>query len=280
MLSLGLKRTVLVLMSAFILTGCPVYPSIPSRPVTIEGTPEPFPCAHFADAHWQEFRFGVDTQEDVIAAAGRMWGIEQEGFHWPEPDNFNPLPRLSWELGDVGVRYFAVFFEDGTLKEIDFLIAPYWQEDNSRGGPALTGEELAANTGSYPTLRQIIDCFGAPDMYSSYLLQGVEDAQLHLALWYVEEGLVFAHKSWGIHHAYLKPPPYPPELSMHFATMLPAGDAGRMGDARYGEEYLGRRKAYVRCILRPWPGSIEAMGIEEGSVTEYFLPAECVGAVE
>ena len=283
MLPSALKRIVPVLTSICILTGCPsmMMPSAPQRPVTIAGTPEPFPCAHFTDAHWKEFSYGEDTQEDVIASAGRIWGIEPEGFHSPEPDNYNPLPRLSWELGAVGVRYFAIFYEDGPLKQIDFQTAPYWQEDNTRKGLPRTVEEYASQTGSYPTMRQILDCFGAPDYYTAYWLQDVEASLLDLALWYVEEGLLFAHESWSNHHKYPGPPPYPPELSMHFAMMLPAGDAGRMVDVRYGEENLGQRKAYTRCILRPWPGSIEAMGIEEERASyKYFLPAECAGAVE
>ena len=280
MLSSAWKRSVPILISVFLLTGCPVYPSVPLRPVTIGGTPEPFPCAHFADGHWQAFNFSVDTQEDVIAAVGGIWGIEQEGFQQPTSDRNDPLPRLSWEVVDAGVRYFAVFYEDGRLKEIDFLIAPYWHEDSARGAPLIhTAEEFAANPGSFPTLGQIVNCFGAPDYYSAYWLQDVEASMLHLALWYVNEGLFFAHKSWSKHHKYPGPPPYPPELSMHFATMLPAGDAGRMVDVRYGEENLGRRKAYVRCILRPWPGSIEAMGIEEERPYGY-LSAECVEPTE
>lgn len=281
MLSSALKRTFLVVLSAIILTGCHLYPSVPQRPVTIKGTPEPFPCAHFANAHWKQFGYGVDTQEDVIAAVGRLWGIEREGFHSPASDNFNPLPRLSWEVADVGVRYFAIFYEDGPLKEFDFQTAPYWQEDNTRVGLPRTPEEIATQTGSYPTMRQIIDCFGAPDYYSAYWLQDIEDSMLNLALWYVDQGLVFSHSAWGQHHRRPLPPPFPHELSMHFATMLPPGDVATMVNVHYGTDYGGKRKEYVLCVIKPWPGSIEAMAVEDESTSQkYFLPAECVEPVE
>ena len=275
MLSFMLKRTVLAFTSICLLTGC-MMPSVPQRPVTITGTPEPYPCAHFADANWKEFRFGVDRQDDVIATVGRIWGIGPEEIQSHEPAQFHPLPRLSWEVTADGVRYFAIFYEDGPLKEVDFLTAPYWQEENNRIGLPLTLSEIGSQTGSYPTKGQVISCFGEPDFYTAYWHRDIEDAQLHLALWYVDQGLVFAHRSWGEHHRRPLPPPFPHELSMHFATLLPPGDVARMVNVHYGTDYGGKKKEYVLCVIKPWPGSIEAME-DEIVHLGYVLPPECEG---
>lgn len=246
-------RTALVVTSAVMLAGCNLMPSVPPRPVTTTGTPEPFPCANFADAHWKEFRIGVDTQDDVIATVGRIWGIEREDIRSPEPDNFHPFPRLSWEVADVGVRYFAEFYEEGPLREIDF------------------------DTGSYPTLGQVIECFGAPELYSAYWVQEAETGELNFALWYVDLGLVFSHVSYGRHHRQRPlPPPFPHGLNMHFATMLPLEDVAKMVPTHYKFDYPNK-KHYVLCIIKPWAGSIEDLGAEPEKIGSgyYSLPSEC-----
>ena len=273
MLSFALKRTVLVITSICILTGCSLFPSVPQRPVMITGTPEPYPCAHFADAYWKEFRFGVDRQDDVIATVGRIWGIGPEEIQSHEPAQFHPLPRLSWEVTADGVRYFAIFYEEGPLKEVDFLTAPYWQEENNRVGLPRPLAEIGSQTGSYPTLGQVIRCFGAPDFYSAYWVQEAETAELNLALWYVEQGLVFSHSSYSRHHRRPHPPPFPHELSMHFATMLASGDVAKMVNRHYEITPPGR-KEYVLCIIKPWPGLIEAMEDERVGFG-YVLPPKC-----
>ena len=271
------KRAVLIVTLLVILTGCSVMPSVPQRPVTITGTPEPYPCTHFADAHWKEFRFGLDTQDEVIAAVGRIWELGPEEIRSHQPAQFHPLPRLSWEVKADGVRYFAIFYENGTLKEIDYLTAPYWQEENNRVGLPLTFAEFRSHTGSYPTLRQVIDCFGAPEFYSAYWVQEAETGELNFALWYVDLGLIFSHVSYSAHHRQRPlPPPFPHGLSMHFATMLPGGDVAKMVTAHY-EFDAPNKKYYVLCIIKPWPGSIEDLEAEPERIGyDYFsLPSDC-----
>ena len=182
---------------------------------------------------------------------GRIWGIEREGIQSHEPEHSHPLPPFSWEVAAGGVRYSAEFHEEGPLNETDF------------------------EAGFFPTLGQVIDCFGAPDFYSAYWLQDIEDAMLMLALWYVDQGLVFSHRSWGQHHRRPLPPPFPQALSMHFATMLPPGDVAKMVNVHYEIASPGN-KEYVLCILKPWPGAIGAMEDEDGDVGfGYALPPEC-----
>ena len=176
------------------------------------------------------------------------------------------------------MRYFAIFYEDGPLKEVDFLTAPYWQEENNRVGLPRPLSESGSQTGSYPTMGQVISCFGEPDFYTAYWLQYIEDAKLNLNLWYVDQGLVFSHFSWGQHHRQ-RPlrtpfPPFPDELSMHFATLLPPGDVARMVNVHHETDYGGKQKEYVLCFIEPWPGSIEAME-DERARPGFEFPPEC-----
>ena len=254
MLSSTLKRTALVVTSVAILTGCSLMPGAPQMAVTTTGTPEPFPCSHFAEAHWKEFRFGVDTQDDVIAAVDRIWEIGPEEFQSHEPNQFHRFPRFSWDVAEGGVRYLAEYYEEGPLKEIDF------------------------ETGSFPTLRQVIDCFGAPEFYSAYWVQEAETGELNFALWYVDLGLVFSHVSYGKHHRQRPlPPPFPHGLNMHFATMLPLEDVAKMVTTHY-EFDAPNKKYYVLCIIKPWPGSIEDLEAEPELIGySYFsLPSSCI----
>ena len=41
--------------------------------VRITGTPEPVQCDDFAESYWKEFRFGIDSIEDVVATVSRLW---------------------------------------------------------------------------------------------------------------------------------------------------------------------------------------------------------------
>ncbi len=235
------------IISLCVLAGC--LPTIPKHPVVITGTPTPFPCVHFEDAHWKEFRFGVDTQNDVIAAAGRIWGIGHDDVQILDPGPTYPLSRVAWDVEASGINYAAAFYQEGALKRIYFSI------------------------GFSPTLDQVIGCFGPPDFYAAYKKQDLETAEINLEIWYANSGLVFLHNSYSGHHRRPIPPPFPHELSMLLIYIVPQGNVAKMVEVIYGTGSPGREE-FVLCVLRPWPGSIEAIEIEKTD-WHYTLPSEC-----
>ena len=45
-------------------------------------SPPPFSCDRFSESRWQEFHFGVDTLQDVIATLMELWGIERKYIYF------------------------------------------------------------------------------------------------------------------------------------------------------------------------------------------------------
>ena len=54
----------------FILTGC-----YAGDRQLLQCTPRPFSCASFTESFWEEFRFGVDSPDDIVATVTRLWNI-------------------------------------------------------------------------------------------------------------------------------------------------------------------------------------------------------------
>lgn len=246
-----LTRTVLVVASVWALTSCIEW-TLRSPPAVAKGTPEPFPCRHFVDFDWKEFQFGKDTQDEVIAKVSRFWERDQDSIRFHEPEFGTGIPQLSWEDSTSGVRHFAKFNEEGMLRSLYFF--NFW-------------------TRADPTLGQTLACFGRPDFYSSYSVKGIEYPLLHLEIWYVDRGIVLSHSSYLDNHRRFPPPPFPPELYMHLMEMVQPGDVEEMVAVALEMATPGRLE-YVECLLKPWPGSIEAMEIEDIG-WGYPLPPTC-----
>lgn len=206
---------------------------------TITGTPQPLPCAIFSETYWGEFGFGIDSPGDVIATVARLWAIDEARIQElePEPEEYRPYRQVVWESVDGRAEYFAQFREGEPLLLVDIVLS------------------------SDPSLAQIIDCLGEPDYYSAYVMPDIEDTQLRLDLWYAERGLVVSHNSWIGQHSH-DVSPISLALNMREIDVVAREDPAKMVSASYDWSNPGQPE-YILCVLRPWPGSIEAIEIEE-----------------
>ena len=226
-------RLALQVTLLFLLVGCGrTYPS-----PLVEGTPQPLSCSIFTDSRMREFRFGVDTPTDVASAAFEQWGVGQDQLAF---DNlYGGDLSLKWKGSDGNRRisYWAYFGSDRHLRHVEILWSP----------PA--------------TLAQVIRCLGDPDYYNAHYGSRPHEAPFELVLWYSDEGIFVAHDYLTISSSRtpLKPAqkidgfhlvePNRPELTL--PGLLPSmidGDRDNPGI-----------QAYVLCLLREWPGSIEAV---------------------
>ena len=234
--SRGRHALVIALALFFSLTAC----YVPESPI-VEGTPPPFSCARLTESHWAEFRFGVDSPDDVSATVSRLWHIDKDQIH------FQPLVKekllVTWP-GDTNVilnaRYSALFREERQLTKVDVR----W--DRSR---------------LPPTLAQVIDCLGFPQYYEAVYTPGAGEApyQLRLALWYTKKGLVVIHESF--HHIDQLPAIHLKQQMNSFTVVAP-GDLEQMVPNAYTIGDDPDVQAYGLCVLKPWPGSIEATEVE------------------
>ena len=129
-------------------------------------------------------------------------------------------------------RYTAHFHEDWKLSYIYFM---WWNRK--------------------PTLAQVIDCLGFPEHYAAYYEQGVEARALKVDLWYVDKGFVVEGYSF---HGQDQPPEIRPEYRMSAFDATIPGDLERM----ISTMHISAVHAYILCLLRPWPGSIEVIEVE------------------
>lgn len=113
-----------------------------------------------------------------------------------------------------------------------------------------------------PTLAQVIHCLGKPDYY---VAAHVEDNThwLEFNLWYVEKGIA-VKGSFDLHlfRAMAVRPETPMRNSATYElagdfVVVEAGDLERMVSDVYGSAF----GAWKLCLIRPWPGSIEALEI-------------------
>ena len=226
------------LMSIFLLTlsGCQVPLSDwPQPTLAVAGPPESFPCSIFDESQWQEFRFGLDSPADVVAIVARSRVKNKERI-WTDSLKHG-LETVDWhEFGDeLNVHYRAWFRKEQGL----FRVMGYWAPN--------------------PTMEQVLDCLGFPDYYKAIYAANIEAIQLSLTLWYTERGIIVEH------------------VSFYYQEQLPTIDADYGIDRFFfvapGEHEKMVVKAYMlgddldilayeSCILRPWPGSIEALEVE------------------
>ena len=199
-----------------------------SMPLQIIETPAPFSCAKFSIFRWQEFTFGVDSSDDVIATVAKLWGTDSDQVVGGAVQV--DFPYVRWNDADKEIYYVATF-EGEQLDRIDVLFHPA------------------------PTINQVIDCLGTPDYYIATGGSGEESTGLQF--WYVEKGFV---ADGHVFHTFPWQRPLetiPPGFGMYSFHVFPAGI-----------EQIARRFDYVDddgnpifCILEPWLGSIEAIKI-------------------
>ena len=200
-------------------------------------SPPPFSCDRFSESRWQEFHFGVDTLQDVIATLMELWGIERKYiyFRFYTVQDF----RIGWTddtRAFSGSGHFARFREDQRLSRITVE----WENPK-------------------PSLTQVIDCLGVPDLYAAYYEPVAEARSLELALWYVERGLIVQNSS--IHYRE-RTPDVSPRRRLEHLIVVPPGDLEEMVRNAYRGGDDPGAQAYTLCLLRPWPGSVEEIEVE------------------
>ena len=232
-------RFTLILVWMVILSGCTLPP-----PSTL-----PFSCTSFTESLWEEFRFGVDSPDDVVSTVARLWGIERDQVQFMltiSEDVYMARWRSSTIVG-TGGAYEAWFQDDQKLGKISVK----W------GNPR-------------PTLSQTIDCLGFPDHYIAFYDVSGEAEYLHLALLNTDNRIIVRHgnPSWSP-----ESPAIHPDMRMDRFIVVAPGPAEQIVTDMYSYGNEVPRHARAVCLLKPWPGSIEAMEIasnEEKSQCGFF----------
>ncbi|HRJ42770.1 MAG TPA: hypothetical protein PL105_12870 [Caldilineaceae bacterium] len=139
---------------------------------------------------------------------------------------------VDWN-GSLG-RYYALFRE-GRLTKIDME----WY-------------------GMKPTIGQVVDCLGPPEFYHAIYRQD-HTRNVQIALWYIDRGVVFDGYA-----AYTQPDL--PRISSGFelgqvSIAMPSRIDELVSDV-YSVSYVPNVYAYALRILKPWPGSIEAIEVD------------------
>ena len=213
-----------------ILAGCTVPPPPPAPPS--------FSCASFTESHWKEFSFGADFPDDAVSTAANLWGIERDQVQFFILTNSDRVSSVWWRSDAIvgtGGTHQAWFQEGQQLAKISVE----W------GNPR-------------PTLAQIIDCLGVPEHYIAFYDQGWDFTYLSLALLYTDSGIVVRHFALSL---IVKLSEIHPEMLMERFVVVAPGTAEQMVTDMYS--YGIEVPVHVRsaCLMRPWPGSIEAMEI-------------------
>lgn len=224
------RRYALGICSILTLAGC-VSPPPPPRLTPYP----PFTCDSFTEFYWQEFTFGVDSADDVddlVAKIVKLWNLDSTRVNIEAEEKYI---GISWQVefhDGADPRYTAHFHEELKLTSVFFK---WWNRK--------------------PTLAQVIDCLGVPEHYAAYYDLSAGGDMLHVDLWYVDRGFVVRGFST---HGQDQPSEIRPEYRMSFFTATVPGELEQM----ISSIHIPAARAYIRCLLRPWPGSIEAIEIE------------------
>ena len=239
-------RSLLVCTLLFTLAGCGDSGADVPQSTPTFATPHPpkfFQCSIFDESRWQEFRFGVDSPADVVSTVARgRKGDRDQGRKgdrdqiWRHQSHDGGGEIVDWdEVGDEkDIGYRALFRNQVGL----FQISGYMRIE--------------------PTLGQIIDCLGVPEFYEATYFAGLK-LQLNLKLWYPEKGIVIEH--FSIHNQEA-PPAIDANYRVSMFYVLAAGEPEEMVANLYVQGEDPDVQAYGLCVLRPWPGSIEALEVE------------------
>ena len=217
-----------ILVWVVLLSGCTLPP-----PSTL-----PFSCSSFTESLWEEFRFGVDSPEDVVSTVARLWGIEREHVQVNLTASGDEVWNVRWRssatVGALG-EYLAWFQDDQKLGKIRVK----W------GNPR-------------HTLSHTIDCLGFPDHYSAFYDVSGEVEYVHLALLYTDNRIIVRHEAPS---GSPDSPDIHPDMRMDRFIVVAHGPAEQIVTDMYSYGYEVRYHARAVCLLKPWPGSIEAMEI-------------------
>ena len=229
-------RCVLVCILLLTLSSCRVPHSVQSRPTpTVAGPPDSFPCSIFEESLWQKFGFGIDSPTDVISTVERNWTSGKLQI-WTDSSNHGNRWVIWQDFGDeYDIQFSALFRKEQSL----FQIFTQWYPE--------------------PTLAQIVGCLGYPEYYEASYTQGVDSPMLSLAFWYVKRGFIIEHVSL---HSQEQPPAIDAEYRIDRLTVVAPGEREEMVVNAFKLVDNQNLLAYGLCVLRPWPGSIEAIEVE------------------
>lgn len=225
------SRPMLPMALVVLLAGC-------VAPAPGTAVPRSMPCPSLADSPWGDFTLGVDDPSDVVSAVVKRRGIEEDQIE-DMGSVQDPGPILRWGTalpGGAEDLFHASFDEEKRLK----MLSVAW-------------------TWPYPTFGQIIDCLGHPDHYIAFINYS-EAVSLNVALFYTGVGLAARGDGIGWGNGQLEI-----ERGMWFDgfVLVAPGAAERMAADIYryssGPEHWHLRDS--ACLLKPWPGSIEAAEI-------------------
>ena len=199
--------------------------------------PRTLPCPSPTDTPWAEFTFGVDSPSDVVSAVVNLWGIEKDQIG-EFSSAVDPGPILRWRTAVPGGEddvFYASFHRGQHLKKLTVE----W-------------------TWPYPTLAQIINWLGFPDQYIAFNAVSPEHILINLALFYTDIGVVV--RDSGTIWSAGQPKIHTDMLIKKFVLVAP-GTAEQMATEMYRYGMEPRHLIYSVCLLKPWPGSTEAMEI-------------------
>ncbi len=222
------NRLAFLLIFLSLLSGC----ESTHIPPTVRNA-EPLSCDIFTQSRWKEFRFGIDSPAEVAATVVDLWRIEQDQIRFSS--SFRSDLTLEWSnrQGERNVSYSAWFGEERQLEGIEASWRPF------------------------ATLSQVIECLGAPDFYSGrYELD--HEPQLDFRFWYVDTGFSFRHYSYPRRRTH--PPINPTQRIDGFHVAAPLRSR-RAAPEIYTAGDDPARFANALCLIKPWPGSIEAIEI-------------------
>jgi len=207
-----------------IITGCT---NLPSAQPTIRVS---YTCQDFDQARWVSFKFGSDSPEDVTSTIANLRKFDQGKIE------FTPLASsflvAKWTTDRE--RYEALFQEDRLLR-----IYVRWSQP-------------------LPSFAQIVECLGSPDLYSAVYQQS-EVQEFNLGLWYLERGFVVDGYSF---HDHFQPPEVTPNYPMRGFTVVAPGNPEQMISGVYLDGDAATVQAEVMRLLKPWPGSIDAIEVD------------------
>lgn len=221
----------LALSLLLLLAGCPgESTNIPP----VVRNPKRLSCDIFTLSRWKEFRFGIDSPEDVAAKAISLWGIEQTQVYFSSSWRSDLTVAWKYSISGREVYYEALFGEEQQLQEIDVS----WQHP-------------------FASLSQVLDCLGPPDLYSARF-EFDHEPQLDFRFWFVAEGFAFRHFSYPRAAKYRTVRPgqridhfsvfAPPTFNLAFPDLYAAGSDPAWPAIRL-------------CLMKPWPGSIEKIEV-------------------
>ena len=215
------------LLSLFILAGCGAQESF-----KVYGTPRPLSCDIFAEFPWQRLNFGVASPADFTTIAINSGASEQDQFKFA--NLYGGDLQLEWQgsHSQRQVIYSVLFNVERRLESVDVTWNP----------PA--------------TITQVLDCLGAPRLYSAYYSSGHHEAVLNLELWYPDKGLSF-HQDFYTRTAPFHP--VEPAFRIDGFRVTAPTPPGQAAPGFYADGLGPLATALALCQVRPWPGSVEAI---------------------